>query len=143
MAIAVRTDESTPVTVAADRQSQFPCVGAAINKFMQYYRTTFPTATILPKLHLLEDHAVDCIKKWGTGFGFLREQGGESLHEVFNSLQRAYNNIPMVLTDFSTWSGSITSASALRTFRKLPPHPKESRPSRTPVSSFVFSTFPL
>ena len=74
--------------------SQFSCVGAAINKFMQYYRTTIPTATIHPKLHFLEDHAVDFIKKWGTGFGFLGEQGGESVHAVFNSLQRAYNNIP-------------------------------------------------
>ena len=74
--------------------SQFPCVGAAINHFMWYYRTTFPTATILPKLHFLEDHAVDFIKKWGTGFGFLGEQGGESVHAVLNSLQRAYNNTP-------------------------------------------------
>lgn len=120
--------------------SQFPCVGAAINKFMQYYRTTIPTATIHPKLHFLEDHAVDFIKKWGTGFGFLGEQGGESVHAVFNSLQRAYNNIPMVLTDFSTWSGSITAVSALRTFRKLPPHPKESRLSRTPVLLLSFLT---
>ena len=81
-------------------------------------------------------------KEMGSGFGFLGEQGGESVHAVFNSLQRAYNNIPMVLTNFSTWSRSITSVSALRTFRKLPPHPKESRLSRTPVSSFVFFNFP-
>ena len=73
--------------------SQFPSVGAAINQFVQYYRTTFPTATILPKLQFGRPHS-GFYKKWGTGFGFLGEQGGESVHAVFNSLQRAYNKIP-------------------------------------------------
>ncbi len=44
--------------------SHFHCVGEAIKKFMAYYRSTFPTATILPKMHFLEDHAMDFIKKW-------------------------------------------------------------------------------
>ena len=73
---------------------QLHCLGTAITKFMAYYRSTFPTATVLPKMHFLEDHAVNFIKKWGTGFGFLGEQGGESIHAVFNTLQRVYNNIP-------------------------------------------------
>ncbi len=67
--------------------------GKAIDKWLHHYHTTFPSATFLPKMHFLEDHAVDFIKKWHTGFGFLGEQGGESIHAVFNQLLRTYNNI--------------------------------------------------
>ena len=72
--------------------------GAAIAKFLASYRSTFPGATfpgatVLPKMHFLEDHAVPWIKKWKTGFGFLWEQGGESIHKQFNALERSYNCI--------------------------------------------------
>ena len=39
------------------------------------------------------DHTVSFIKQWGTGFGFLGKQGGESVHAEFNSLERVYNNV--------------------------------------------------
>ena len=68
--------------------------GAAIAKFLASYRSTFPEATVLPKMHFLEDHAVPLIKKWKTGFGFLGEQGGESIHKQFNAFERSYNCIP-------------------------------------------------
>ena len=42
--------------------------------------------TIPPKLHMLEDHALEFIREWGVGFGFYAEQGGESIHAEFNSL---------------------------------------------------------
>lgn len=89
---------------SAEHVSQLHCLGTAITKFMAYYRSTFPTATVLPKMHFLEDHAVNFIKKWGTGFGF-----------------------PTKLTSFSTWFGSITFVSAPRTFKK---HPAKSRGRR-------------
>ena len=41
-------------------------------------------------MHLLEDHALDFIKSWGSGFGLYGEQGMESLHASFNSLKRAF-----------------------------------------------------
>ena len=68
--------------------------GAAIAKFLLSYRSTFAQATIIPKMHFLEDHTVPWIKKWRTGFGFLGEQGGESIHKQFNALERSYNCIP-------------------------------------------------
>ena len=68
--------------------------GAATVKFLASYRSTFPEATVLPKMHFLEDHAVPWIKKWKTGFGFLGEQSGESIHKQFNALERSYNCIP-------------------------------------------------
>ena len=36
-----------------------------IDKFMDFYRDSFPRATITPKLHLLEDHVVPFLEKWG------------------------------------------------------------------------------
>ena len=66
--------------------------GAGIGKFLSYH-STFPQATI-PKMHFLEDHTVFWIKKWRTGFGFLGEEGEESIHKQFNSLERSYNGIP-------------------------------------------------
>ena len=61
---------------------------------MAYYRSQFSTATVTPKLHMLEEHVVPWIKKWGVGFGLLREQGAESIHAYFNQLRSTYNSIP-------------------------------------------------
>ena len=61
---------------------------------MEFYRTTFPTATVTPKLHMLEKHVVPWLKKWKVGFGLLGEQGAESIHAYFNSLGRTYAGIP-------------------------------------------------
>ena len=44
---------------------------------MGYYRLTFPQATVLPKMHILEDHVVPWIRRWRVGFGFMGEQGAE------------------------------------------------------------------
>lgn len=68
--------------------------GAAIVKLLASYRSTFPEATVLPKMHFLEDHAVPWIKKWKTGFGFLGEQGAGSIHKQINALERSCNCIP-------------------------------------------------
>jgi len=68
-----------------------PHLERAIDTWLHHYRSTFPTTTVLPKMHFLEDHAVPFIKRWHTGFGFLGEQGGESIYALFNQLHRAYN----------------------------------------------------
>ena len=39
---------------------------------------------------MLEDHATDFIETWSTGHGVYGEHGAESIHKVFNLLQRTY-----------------------------------------------------
>ena len=62
-----------------------------IKEFMTYYRETFPQATVLPKMHLLERHVVPWLEKFGVGLGLMGEQGAESIHAAIN---KAYTNIP-------------------------------------------------
>eukprot|EP00117_Sycon_ciliatum_P050211 scpid43743/ scgid35469/ len=49
---------------------------------------------ITPKLHLLESHIVSSIKRLRVGLGCLAEQGSESIHAKFNTLQRDYASMP-------------------------------------------------
>ena len=58
------------------------------------YRDTFPTATVIPKMHMLEEHFIPWLKKWHLGFGLMGEQGAESIHAYFNSLKKTYAGIP-------------------------------------------------
>ena len=61
---------------------------------MIYYREQFSSSSVTPKLHVLEEHVQPWVKRWGVGFGILREQGAESIHAYFNSLRRTYSGIP-------------------------------------------------
>lgn len=65
----------------------------AIKNFLSKYRAAFPTATILPKMHILEDHVVPWAREWKLSCGFMGEQGAESLHAAFNYDERAYSNM--------------------------------------------------
>ena len=65
-----------------------------IDKFMEFYRESFPTATVTPKLHMMEDHVVPFLMQWKVGLGFLGEQGAESIHARFNSIRCNYSNMP-------------------------------------------------
>lgn len=65
-----------------------------IDQFLEFYRDSFPKATITPKIHMLEDHMVDFFRNWKVGLGFLGEQGAESIHARFNSIRRNYVNMP-------------------------------------------------
>lgn len=65
-------------------------IGSNIKLFMEDYRCKFPQATITPKMHLLEDHVVPWLRRWHVGFGFMGEQGAESIHASFNQIARAY-----------------------------------------------------
>ena len=48
---------------------------------------------ITPNLHLLEAHLPGAVKEFGNGMGLLAEQGGESIHREFNSLQHRHEGI--------------------------------------------------
>ncbi|XP_065663349.1 uncharacterized protein LOC136085802 isoform X2 [Hydra vulgaris] len=65
-----------------------------INDLMKFYRLNWPEASVTPKLHMLEHHAIPFMQKWGAGFGFYGEQGGESIHMEFNKLKTTYQSIP-------------------------------------------------
>ena len=64
-----------------------------ILNFMADYRTNFPTANILPKMHILEDHVVPWVRKWRIGSGVMGEQGAESIHAHIARLEAQYGNI--------------------------------------------------
>lgn len=59
---------------------------------MACYRESFPTATVLPKMHFLESHVVPWLQMWHVGFGLMGEQGAESIHKHFNALGRTYRS---------------------------------------------------
>ena len=61
---------------------------------MSRYRQTFPDSSVLPKMHFLEEHVVPWIRKWKIGFGFMGEQGAESIHAYFNGLVARYKSVP-------------------------------------------------
>ena len=64
-----------------------------LKEFLKYYRESFPHASILPKMHILEDHMVDWVKKWRIGAGLLGEQGAESIHAHMNRLDSQFCGI--------------------------------------------------
>ena len=67
----------------------FILVEKNIGDFMEAYRLVEKRVT--PKVHILEEHIVPLIRKWGgVGVGFHSEQGAESIHTLFNSLLRTY-----------------------------------------------------
>lgn len=61
---------------------------------MVCYRESFPTSTVLPKMHMLEEHVIPWLREWHIGFGFMGEQGAESIHAYFNTLTRTFRGIP-------------------------------------------------
>ncbi len=65
----------------------------AIADFMAFYRLEFASASVLPKMHMLEEHMVPWMRSWRIGCGFMGEQGAESLHARLNCTENAYNNM--------------------------------------------------
>lgn len=61
---------------------------------MDFYRDAFPKATILPKLHMLEEHMIPFLKKWRLRMGVLGEQGAKSIHARFNNIKQSYSSMP-------------------------------------------------
>ena len=63
-----------------------------------WHSTAKHSPTVLPKMHMLEEHVLPFMRKWRIGCGFLGEQGAESIHKYFNLLERTYSSIPDRLT---------------------------------------------
>ena len=57
---------------------------------MEFYRDSFPHATVLPKMH----DGGPFLRKWRVGLGFLGEQGAESIHRRFNTIKGNYTSMP-------------------------------------------------
>ena len=67
---------------------------SSIKAFMKFYKSNFKDASITPKMHMMEMHLSTQVKQWKFVMGFLGEQGAESIHASFNSIERAYAGIP-------------------------------------------------
>ena len=76
-----------------EKHNTFPLTEQHINNFMAFYRASFPEATILPKMHILEDHVIPWFQRWHVGFGIMGEQGAESIHAHIMKLERTYQGI--------------------------------------------------
>ena len=71
-------------------EKEFPAIEAAIKEYMRFYREMFcqlQDYRVLPKQHILEDHCVVWMKKWGFGLGLHGEQGGEQIHHTMNGIK--------------------------------------------------------
>ena len=55
-------------------QKKYQCY-MIISGFLQYLRHNFLDVTISLKLHMMEDHIIPFITRWGAGCGFFGEQG--------------------------------------------------------------------
>ncbi len=64
-----------------------------IINFLKFYRHSFPKATVLPKMHTLEDHVVPWVRRWRLGSGLMGEQGAESIHAHIMKLERIHQGI--------------------------------------------------
>ena len=57
---------------------------------MTYFRTNFQAATFPPKMHMLEEHAVQFIRRWKFPLGFFDKQGSELIHNEFVGLSTQF-----------------------------------------------------
>ena len=64
--------------------------GVNIDACLSYYRQTFPEVVALPKQHMQEDHVILWLEEWRIGFGFISEEGAQSIHPSFNTVEQAY-----------------------------------------------------
>lgn len=62
-----------------------------VTTFMALYRSFFPKSSVIPKMHFMEDHLIDWVKRYKTGLGLLGEQGIEAIHHQFNDLKKTYS----------------------------------------------------
>ena len=65
-----------------------------IKDFLRCYRSTFPSASILPKMHILEDHTIPWFRRHHVGAGLMGEQGAESVHAHMMHLDKRFDGIP-------------------------------------------------
>ena len=66
---------------------------SSIPQFMEHYRRSFPHATVLPKMHLLEDHVLPWLRWWRMGSGLMGEQGAEQIYSHIYHQEQVYRGI--------------------------------------------------
>ena len=64
-----------------------------IKNFLSHYRENFRGTTILPKMHMLEDHVVPWMQRWHVASGLMGEQGAEQIHAHIQNLERTYSGV--------------------------------------------------
>lgn len=74
-----------------------------IKAYLAFFRENFPTESVPPKMHILEDHVVPFLYKWHVGLG---EQGVESVHARLNSIKA---NIRGFNDDLAIWKSVLTT----------------------------------
>ena len=107
------------------------CTDTDIVNFMADYRASFPQATVLPKMHILEDHVIPWFNQWHIGFGMMGEQGAESIHAHLMRIEDNYNSIANDVDRLTNVfkESCLQTAPALTTVR---PPPKKRRKVDTP-----------
>ena len=77
---------------------------------------------IMPKLHLLEEHAVPQMHWLRVRLGLLSEQGAESLHSSMKSLKTKFKNIPgeLLRLKFVADQHLLTTSNEANTLRPQP-----------------------
>ena len=101
---------------------------------MEFYRREFPRATVLPKLHIMEEHVAPWVKRWRVGAGLMGEQGAESIHAHFKRLERIHQGIPNDVDQlkFIMKEHQLESEPSLNSLR---PHPKKGKKNDSDASS--------
>ncbi len=101
-----------------------------IRTFLKFYRENFPKASILPKMHILEDHVIPWMRRWKVGAGLMGEQGAESIHAHMMKLERVYQSMPNELDrlKYIFQEQTLESAPSLTNLR---PPPKKKRKTST------------
>ena len=93
-----------------------------IADFLAFYRKEFPRATILLKMHIMEDHVIPWLRRWHVDAGLMGEQGAESLHSAIHSMEERYDSISNRLDrlKYIVNEHNILTAPALNTLRPMP-----------------------
>lgn len=101
---------------------------------MSTYRETFPNATVIPKMHVLEDHTIPWLERWNLGAGLMGEQGAESIHAHLMRLERTYQGIPNEVDrlKYIVHMHTLESAPSLVSLR---PQPKKRKLQKRPGSN--------
>ena len=61
--------------------------------FLQFTREKFPDMTIIPKLHVLEEHVCPFLQQWHMELGLYGEQGIEGIHSAFNTQSPHFDQV--------------------------------------------------
>ena len=108
------------------------CTDTDIINFMADCRASFPQATVLPKMHILEDHVIPWFNRWHIiGFGMMGKQGAESIHAHLTRIENNYNSITNDVDRLTNVfkESCLQTAPALTTIR---PPPKKRKKVDTP-----------